>query len=132
MVGDAVQVARISFMKLQTVETCLRSSPVSGFHEVPGNVDSSYFSPQKGQRHRRGAVSAAEVQGPQRRRYPDRLHDRFARFTHEGGNLCKVAFFPQCFVWIHDESASRGMVCWWTLSHSGLLRARCARVTLHE
>ena len=45
----------------------------------------------------------------------------FSRLTHERGNLGKVAFFPQRFVWIHDESASRGMAFWWTLSHSGLL-----------
>ncbi len=136
VVGDSVQAARVSFIKLQTVETCLCSSPVSGFHEVPGDVDSSDFSPHKGQRHRRGAVSAAEVQGPQRQRYPDRIHDRFARFTHEGSNLCKVAFFPQCFVWIHDKSFQRHGVLVDTITFRFPAGALCtsdaARVTLSD
>ena len=34
---------------------------------------------------------------------PMRIHECFSRFTHEGGNLCKVAFFPQRFVWIHED-----------------------------
>src|SRR6266699_3091608 len=39
-------------------------------------------------------------------RYPERLNDCFARLTHEGCNLGKVAFLPQRFVWIHDSSLS--------------------------
>ena len=66
MVGDAFQVARVSFLKLQPAETRLRGSSVPGFNEVPGDVDSNDLSPQTGQRNRRRAVSAAQVQDPQR------------------------------------------------------------------
>ena len=58
MVLDRLQFARISFLKFQTAETRFSGSPVPGLHEVPGDVDSSDFRPLKGQRQRRGAVSA--------------------------------------------------------------------------
>ena len=61
------------------------------------------FSSQTGQRKRRGAIPAAEVQNAQRRRYPERVYERFSRFAHEGGNLGKVTLFPQRFVWIRDS-----------------------------
>ncbi len=104
IVVDAFQIARISFLKLQPVETCLRGAFVPGLHQVPGDIDSHHIGAQTGQRNRRRAVSAAEVQRPQRRRYPEGLDDRFSGLTHESGNLREVAFFPQCFVWIHGGS----------------------------
>src|SRR5260221_8364423 len=100
MVTDPLQVARISLLKCQSFEPPLRSSFVPGVNEVPGNVDSNNFSTQKGEGNRRGAISAAEVQSPQRRRYLERLNDSFARLTHKGGNLGKVAFLPHRFIWI--------------------------------
>jgi hypothetical protein len=71
MVTDALQVARIALLKCQPVEAGLRSSFIAGVNEVPGNVDSDNFSPQTGERNRRSAISAAEVQNPHRRRYPE-------------------------------------------------------------
>jgi len=106
MIADPLQVARISLLKLQPVETRLRSSFVPGFNEVPGNVDSNDFSPQTGQGNRRRAISAAKVQNPQRRRYSERLNECLARLAHQGGNLGEVAFLPQCFVWIHSRADS--------------------------
>src|ERR1700685_906002 len=104
MVAHLLQVARVSFLKLQTAETCLHSSSLPGSHEFSCNVDSSYFSPQTGKRHGRGAIAATEVQSAQGRRYPDRFYDALSRFTHEGGNLSEIAFFPQGFVRIHGNS----------------------------
>src|SRR6266487_135889 len=104
MIADPLQVARISLLKFQSAETRLRSSFVPGVNEVLGNVDSNNFSPQKGQRNRRSAISTAEVQNAKRRRHAERFNDCFSRLTHEGGNLGKVAFLPQRFVWIHDSS----------------------------
>ena len=104
VIADPLQVARISLLKSQSVETRLRRSFVPSFNEVLGNVDSNNFSPQKGERNRCSAISAAEVQNPQRRRYLERLDDCFTRLTHEGGNLGKVTFLPQRFVWIHVAS----------------------------
>src|SRR5262249_49202820 len=71
-------------------------------NEVPRDVDSNHFSSRPGERNGRGSVSAAQVQNPQRRFYPEGLNDYFSGLTHEGGNLGEVAFFPQCFVWIND------------------------------
>jgi hypothetical protein len=47
MVTDSFQVARVPFMKLQPVKTRLRGSPVSGIHQIPGDVDARDFSSQK-------------------------------------------------------------------------------------
>src|ERR1700687_3626114 len=106
VVADTLQVTRISLLKWQSVETRLGSSSVAGVNEVLGNVDSNNFSPQAGEGNRRSAISAAEVQDPQRRRDPERLHDCFPRLTHQGGNLGKDAFLPQRFVWIHARSST--------------------------
>src|SRR4029077_1345017 len=103
MVADPLQVARISLLKCQSFETRLRGSFVPRVNEVPSNVDSDHFSPQSRQRNRRSAISAAQVQNPQRRRYPERFDYCFSRLPHQGGNLGKVAFFPQRFIWIHDS-----------------------------
>src|SRR6185503_7280691 len=72
MVADSVQVARISFLKCKSSEACLCRSLVSGINEVFGNVDSNNVSPQTGERNRRGAISTAKVQHPQRRLYSER------------------------------------------------------------
>ena len=48
MVVYALQVAGISLLKLQAVETRLRRAFVSGRDEVSGNVDSDHFRPQSG------------------------------------------------------------------------------------
>ena len=48
MVADTLQVARISLLKFQPVETRLRSAFVPGVDEVLGNVDSNNVSPQTG------------------------------------------------------------------------------------
>ena len=48
VVGDAFQIARVSFLKLQPAETRLRGSSVPGFHEVLRNIDSDNFSSQAG------------------------------------------------------------------------------------
>jgi hypothetical protein len=61
-----LQVARISLLELQPVETRLRRSFVSGVHETAGYVDSNNFSAQLGQRNRGSAISAAQVQHPHR------------------------------------------------------------------
>src|SRR5712691_3239684 len=61
MIADPLQVAGVSFLKFQSFETRPRSAFVSGVDEVLGNVDSNNFSPQKGERNRRRAVSATEV-----------------------------------------------------------------------
>jgi len=53
----------------------------------------------------RCAIAAAEVQHPQRRRYPKRLCNCFSRLSHQGGNLGKVTFLPQRFVWIHGRGS---------------------------
>ena len=47
MVAYLLQVARISFLKLQAAETCPRGSSVPGFHEVSGNVDSATSAPKR-------------------------------------------------------------------------------------
>ena len=94
MVADALQVARISFLKCQSSEARLCSSLVSGVNEVLSNVDSNNVSPQKGERNRSRAISATKVQHPQRRPYSERLYDGFSRLTHQGGNFGKVPFFP--------------------------------------
>ena len=109
MVADSFQVARVSFLKFQPVETRLRRSFVPGLNEVPGDVDSDNVGAHTGQRNRGCAISAAEVQSPQRRRDPERLNDCFSGLTHERGNLGKVAFFPQRFVWIHAHSLLFGL-----------------------
>ena len=54
MVVNAVQVARVSFLKLQPAETVFRGPFVSGFHQVPGDVDSGHVRARAGQRDRRG------------------------------------------------------------------------------
>jgi len=82
MVPDTLQVAGIALLKFQPVETSLRRPFVPGVNEVLGNVDSNNFSPQTGERNSRSAISAAEVQNPQRRRDPERFHQGFSRFTH--------------------------------------------------
>ena len=51
-----------------------------------------------GQRNRRGAVSAAEVQSRSGGVIAEGLNDRFSGLPHEGGNFGEVAFFPQCFI----------------------------------
>jgi hypothetical protein len=104
MVVDPLQVARISLLKSQSVETRSRRSFVPGINEVLGYIDSNNFGPQKGYRKRCRAISAAEVQNAQRSLYPERLNDCFSRLTHESCDLGKVAFLPQSFVWIHDGS----------------------------
>src|SRR5258708_6273872 len=104
MVADPLQITGISLLKSQPVKTRLRSSFNPGLNEVFGNVNPTTCSPKRGERNRRSAISTAEVQNPQRRRDPERPHDGFSRFTHQGGNLGKVALFPQGFVWIHDRS----------------------------
>ena len=44
-------------------------------------VHSANVGSQLGKRDGRGAISAAEIQHSQRRRYPKRFHDRFSRLT---------------------------------------------------
>ncbi len=82
MVVNALQVAGISLLKFQTLETGLRSSLVPGLNKVPGNVDSNNVSSQTGQGNCRSTISTAEVQNTQRRRYPERLNERLSRLTH--------------------------------------------------
>ncbi len=78
MVADSLQVGRIALLKFQASETRFSSAFVSSVHEVPGNINSDNFSSQTGERKRRGAISAAEVQNPQRRRDAERANERFS------------------------------------------------------
>ena len=48
MVADLLQVARVSLLELQPVETRLRSSSISCGDQIFRNADSHYFSPQEG------------------------------------------------------------------------------------
>ena len=82
MVSDPLQVARISLLKSHPVETPRRRPLVPGVNEVRGNIDSNNLCPETGERNRRSAVSAAEVQNPQRRRYSERFDEYFPRSTH--------------------------------------------------
>src|SRR5207253_10936739 len=101
VVADPFQVARISFLEFQSVQTLLRSPPVSGVDEVLRNVDSHDFGPETGERERRGAISAADIEDPHRRRDPESLHKYLSRLTHECCDLGEVTLFPQRFVRIH-------------------------------
>ena len=56
MIGDAFQIARISLLKGQVLETCLGGAPVPCFHQVAGNVDPHNFHSRPGQRNRRSAI----------------------------------------------------------------------------
>src|SRR5207245_741828 len=105
--ADPFQVARISFLEFQSVETRLRSPLVPGVDEVLRNVDSHDFGPETGERERRGAISAAYIEDPNRRRNPERLYEYLSGFTHECGDLGEVALFPQRFVRIHHCSLRR-------------------------
>ena len=60
IVGDAFQIARVSFLKLQPAETRFRGPFVPGFDEVPGDVDSRNFRPVR-------ASGIAVVPSPQPR-----------------------------------------------------------------
>ena len=75
VVGDAFQIGRVAFLKLQVVQTRFGRPLVPGFDEVPGNVDSQDVGPQTGERQRRRAIAAAEVQHPKRRRDPEGLRE---------------------------------------------------------
>ena len=43
-VGDASQIAGVSFLRLQSSEARLRGAPVPGLHQIPGDVDPNHFS----------------------------------------------------------------------------------------
>ena len=48
LITDLFEIARIALLKLQPAETRLRSSPIPCCDQIPGNVDSQYFSPHEG------------------------------------------------------------------------------------
>ena len=102
MVIDPLQVARVSLLESKPSETRLRRTLLSRGNEVLGNVDSNNVSAHLCEGNGCGAISAAKVQDPQRRPYSERFYDCLSRLTHQGGNLGKVPFLPQCFVRIHD------------------------------
>ena len=79
MVADPLQVARIALLKRQSLEPRRRGPLVPGVDEVLGDVDADDVRSQLRQGNRRRAISAAEVQDPQRRRDPERLDERLRR-----------------------------------------------------
>src|SRR5262245_27015926 len=125
MVGDPLQVARIAFLKLQVAEARRRGSFVPGFNQVSGDIDSDNFSSQTGDWNCCGAIAAAQVQNLHLRSYPEGISDCFSRLTHERRNLCEIAFFPECFIWICDtwNRDTCRIVC------HGVLRHLCFRLT---
>ena len=102
MVIDPFEVARITLLKLEPPEALLRRPFIPLRDEIPGDVDSSNFCPETRQWHGRSAVPTTEIQCPQRRLDPERFHHGFAGFPHEVGDRSEIAFFPECFVRIHN------------------------------
>jgi hypothetical protein len=43
------------------------------------------------------------------------LHERLAAFAHGVGNPREIAFFPECFVWIHFEREVAGWAFPWEI-----------------
>ena len=78
-----------------------RSTFSPSLNQIVGDIYPKDFNARLREWDRCGAISATEVQSAEGRRYAEGLDDSFARFTHEIGDLRKVTFLPQRFVWIH-------------------------------
>src|SRR5262249_54137835 len=100
IVNDVLQVGRIAFLKSQVAQSQSDGSFVPGLNKISGDIDSKDSSTQASQRNCRRAIAATEIQNFHLWRYTKRLRDYLSRLTHESGNLRKVTFFPQRFVWI--------------------------------
>src|SRR5262249_39989818 len=49
-------------------------------------------------------IATTKIQNAHRRCNSQRFDDHLSGLAHEGRDLSKVAFFPQCLVWIHTVS----------------------------
>src|SRR4030095_14606630 len=96
MVGDALQVGCVAFLKRQVAEACGSGSFVPGLNQVSGDIDPDNLSPQTGYWNCGGAIAAAQVQHFHLWFYSEGLRDNLSRLTHERSNLSEVTFFPQC------------------------------------
>ena len=61
MVGDSLQVARVSLLKFQIAKAHLLRTLIPGVNEIFGNVDPYDISAQLGERNCGSAVATPEV-----------------------------------------------------------------------
>src|SRR5437899_13021466 len=86
----------------------LRGALIPSIHQVGRDIDAQHVRSES----RRGqccrAIAASQVQHPKSFCDSESLHERLAAFAHGRGNAREVAFFPECFVWIHGGAFTMG------------------------
>ena len=80
----------------------LSGALVSSLNEVCCNIDAQHVRSEFRRWQCRGAIAASKIQNLQPFCDSKSLDERLSAFPHALGDARKVAFFPKCFVWIHN------------------------------
>ena len=102
MVLQIAQVRCIAFLKRAVGEAMFPGSFVSSLNEVRRNIDAQHVCSEFRCWQRRRAVAATKIQNLESFCDSESLDERLSTLPHAFSYARKVAFFPKCFVWIHD------------------------------
>src|SRR5438046_8919157 len=83
-------------------QAMLSGALVSILNEVCCNIDAQHVRSEFRRWQCRGAIAASKIQDLQPFCDSKSLDERLSAFPHTLGDARKVAFFPKCFVWIHN------------------------------
>jgi hypothetical protein len=113
-----MQIGRIAFLEPAVGQAELPGPPVPGLNQIARDINAKHLRPEFCRGYCRRAIATAKVQNFEAFCYANALDERLSALSHALGNARKVAFFPECFVWIHGDIHG-GVVG----SFAGLLRS---------
>src|SRR5438034_11653356 len=108
----------------------LRGALIPSVHQVARDIDAQHVRSEFRRGQCRGAIAASEIQDLEPFCDSESLHERLAAFAHGRGNAREVAFFPECFVWIHGGAFTMDKQIGQSVnSATSAARSRCRRET---
>src|SRR5450759_3180998 len=87
---------------VQLVRPCAAARLFRASTQVARDIDPDNVRSELRRGQRRGTIAASEIEDLESFRDSE-SHERLSAFAHGLGNAREVAFFPECFVWIHGE-----------------------------
>jgi hypothetical protein len=88
---------------VQLVRPCAAARLFPASTQVARDIDAHNVRSELRRWQCRGAIAASEIEDLEFFRDSESLHERLAAFAHGLGKAREVAFFPECFVWIHEK-----------------------------
>src|SRR5205814_8133606 len=108
LIPQLLQIRRIAFLKRAVGQAMLRGALIPSLHQVARDIDAQHVRSEFSRGQCRRAIAASEVQDLESFCDSESLHERLPAFAHGRGNAREVAFFPECFVWIHTGAFTTG------------------------